>query len=253
MNYLLLHADEDLSVSGNLMSLTWRNLAMMDAAEIQTELRHKSFSQDAIVFTLDHYAHYMRNANVNRCIYANTPELLLIARSYSLNIAVYQVDPCGPLHYVLIQDFVGDPNNSENVVYLLLNGNYYQRIITGNLSYSDNDHCILHLIDTLTDSHFSNDDCHERDISITMYQSYQDDFAIGRVDESTSITEESTSNVNQDLDTVRASDDLYCQMCNNDLNSLTFLESISQESLNFTQEISYENVPDEASVAHATI
>jgi hypothetical protein len=55
-----------------------------------------------------------------------------------------------------------------------------------------------------------------------------------------SITEESTSNS-------------YCQVCNNDSNSLTFLESISQESFNFTQEVTYENVSDEASVAHATI
>ncbi len=91
------------------------------------------------------------------------------------------------------------------------------------------------------------------DISIAMDQSYQDDFAIDCIDESTSITEESTSNVNQDLDKVRASDDLYCQVCNNDSNSLTFLESISQELLNFTQEFSYENVSSEASVAHATI
>ncbi len=42
-------------------------------------------------------------------------------------------------------------------------------------------------------------------------------------------------------------------MCNDDLNSLTFLESISQESFNFTQEVSYENVSNEASVAHKTI
>jgi hypothetical protein len=110
---------------------------------------------------------------------------------------------------------------------LLLNDNHYQPIISGNLSYSDNDHHVLHLDDTLTNSHFSNDDRHKMDIFIAMDQSYQDDFAIGRIDESTSITEESTSNVNQDLDTVRASDDLYCQVCNDDLNSLTFLESMS--------------------------
>ncbi len=42
-------------------------------------------------------------------------------------------------------------------------------------------------------------------------------------------------------------------MCNDNLNSLTFLESISQELLNFTKDFSYENVSNEASVAHATI
>jgi hypothetical protein len=52
----------------------------------------------------------MRIATENRCIYANTPELFLIARRYSLNIAVYQVDPHRfSQQYVLIQEFVGDP------------------------------------------------------------------------------------------------------------------------------------------------
>jgi hypothetical protein len=64
-------------------------------------------------------------ATENRCIYANTPELFLIACSYPLNIAVYQVDPCSPLHFVLIQDVVGNPNNLENVVYLLFHGKHY--------------------------------------------------------------------------------------------------------------------------------
>jgi hypothetical protein len=55
-----------------------------------------------------------------------------------------------------------------------------------------------------------------------------------------SITEESTSNS-------------FFQVCNDDSNSLTLLESISRESFNFTQEVSCKNVSDEASVAHATI
>ena len=108
MDYLLFHAD-DPSVSGNLDSLTWSDLAMHYASEIQTELRQKPFSRDAIVSTLDHCAHYMRFADVNRCIYANTPEIFLIACRYSLNIAVYQVDPRSSQQYVLIQEFVGDP------------------------------------------------------------------------------------------------------------------------------------------------
>ena len=124
---------------------------------------------------------------------------------------MYQVDPRSSQHYALIQDFVGDPNNFVNVVYLLLNGNHYQYIITGNLSYSDNDH-ILHLNNTLTNAHFSNEDCREMDISVAMNQSYQDDFAMGQIYKSTYITEESTSNVIQDLDTVRALDDLFCQV-----------------------------------------
>ncbi len=106
MDYLLLHADEPLGDSGVLI---WRYLAMMHAPEIEDEMRHKAFFRhDPIVFTLDHYAHYMRIATENRCIYANTPELCLIACRYSLNIAVYQVDPRSSQQYVLVQEFVGD-------------------------------------------------------------------------------------------------------------------------------------------------
>ena len=57
MDYLLFHADDPL-VSSNSDSLTWSDLAMHYASEIQTELR-QPFSQDAIVSTLGHYAHYM--------------------------------------------------------------------------------------------------------------------------------------------------------------------------------------------------
>jgi hypothetical protein len=114
---------------------------------------------------------------------------MLISSSYALNIAVYQVDPCSSQHYALNQDFYGDPNNSENVVNLLYYGIHYQRIITDDQRYSVID-------DTLTDSCFSNDECCEMDVSIAMDLPYQDDFAIGRieVEESLSMTEESTSN-----------------------------------------------------------
>ncbi len=42
MDYLLFHAD-DPSVSGNFDSLTWSDLAMHYASEIQSKLRHKDF------------------------------------------------------------------------------------------------------------------------------------------------------------------------------------------------------------------
>jgi hypothetical protein len=140
MDYLLRHADEP---SGDSGSLTWRDLAMMHAPEIEDEMRCKAFFRHSTVSTLNHYAYYMRIATENRCIYAKTPELFLIAHRYLLNIAVYQVDPHSSLHYILIQDFVGDQNNVENVVYLLLHCKHYQHIITCNQSYSDNDHPFL--------------------------------------------------------------------------------------------------------------
>jgi hypothetical protein len=61
MDYLLFHAD-DPSVSGNSDSLTWSDLATHYASEIQTELRQKPFSQNAIISTLRHNAYYMRFA-----------------------------------------------------------------------------------------------------------------------------------------------------------------------------------------------
>ena len=115
MDYLLCHADEP---SGYLTSLTWRTLVMMHAPKIQNKMITKGYSwEDPIISTLEHYAYYMRIATEDRCIFGNTPELFLISCRYSLNIAVYQVDPCSPLHYILVQEFVGDFNNLENVVF----------------------------------------------------------------------------------------------------------------------------------------
>ena len=196
----------------------------------------------------------MSIATKDRCIIANTPELFLIAHRYSLHIAVYQVEPCSPLHYVLIQEVVGNPNKLENVVHLFFHSKHYQRIITSEISYSDNDHHILYLDKTPTDAHVSNDDCHKMDISVAVDQSYQDEFVMDQINKFTYINKESTSNVNQDLYTVSACDDLYCQMYNNDLNSIDSQAlSTSGQSLNSTHEVIDESVFDEAFVANATI
>ncbi len=123
MDYILCHADKP---SGDSTSLIWRTLAMMHAPEIKNEMISKGFfREDPIVSTLEHYAYYMRIATEDRCVFGNTLKLFLISCRYSLNIAVYQVDPRSPLHYVLIQEFVGDFNNLKNVVYLFLNGIHY--------------------------------------------------------------------------------------------------------------------------------
>jgi hypothetical protein len=78
----------------------------------------------------------MRFADPDRCLYADTPELYLISICYTLNIAVYQVDPCNSHHYVLRQTSYGNKNNTERVVYLFLHGLHYQRIFTIDGSYS---------------------------------------------------------------------------------------------------------------------
>jgi len=117
--------------------MTLSELAMLRASEIELELKKKTSSRDAIVSTLEDYAHYMRFADPDRCLYADTPELYLISICYELNIAVYQIDPCSSHYYVLIQTLYGNKNNTERVVYLFLHGLHYQRIFTvdGNYSY----------------------------------------------------------------------------------------------------------------------
>ena len=91
-------------------------------------------------------------------------------------------------------------------------------------------------------------------ISVAVDQSYQDDFAMGQISKFTNINEKSTSNVNQDLFTVSALDDLYCQVCNDDSNSIySQALSTSGQSLNSTHEVIDENVFNESSVADTTI
>jgi hypothetical protein len=81
------------------------------------------------------------------------------------------------------------------------------------LSYSGNDHHILHLDNTPNDAHVSTDNHHEMDLSVAAEQSSQDDFVMGQISKFMNINEESASNVNQD-------DDLCCQVCNDNSNSI---------------------------------
>ena len=131
MDHLLSHASYQ---TENGMTLS--ELAMLRASEIELELKKKTSSRNAIISTLDDYTRYMRFADPDRCLYADTPELYLISICYKLNIAVYQVDPCSSHHYMLIQTLYGDKNNTERVVYLILNGLHYRRIFTVDGSYS---------------------------------------------------------------------------------------------------------------------
>ena len=72
----------------------------------------------------------MRIVTPDRCVFGNTPELHLIAHKFSVNIAIFEVDPDNHHEYVLNSSIVVDPNNHDNVIYLLKDGNHYQRIIT---------------------------------------------------------------------------------------------------------------------------
>ena len=83
MDFLLEHANH---IAGGLMS--YEALAMLHASDIECKLRLK-ISRNARISTLEDYAHWMRIAAPNRCLFGNTPELHLIAKMYSLNVAVF--------------------------------------------------------------------------------------------------------------------------------------------------------------------
>ncbi len=72
----------------------------------------------------------MRIATPEKCVFGNRPEIHLIAHKYLVNIAIFEVDPDNPQEYVLNSSIVVDPNNHDNVIYLLKDENHYQRIIT---------------------------------------------------------------------------------------------------------------------------
>ena len=156
MDFLLEHANH---IAGGLMS--YEALAMLHASDIEREVRLKIF-RNARISTLEDYAHWMRIAAPNRCLFGNTPELHLIAKMYSLNVAVFQVNPLNPQEYISREPIMVDPNNHDNVIYLLLHGTHYQRIITSDGCYFMNDHHpLLHVHQgsvSCTELHSTNDD-----------------------------------------------------------------------------------------------
>ena len=74
MDFLLEHANH---IAGDLMF--YEALAMLHALDIQKELGLK-ISRNSSISTLEDYAHWMRIATPNRCLFENTPELHLIAK-----------------------------------------------------------------------------------------------------------------------------------------------------------------------------
>ncbi len=120
MDFLLENTNH---TAGGLMS--YEALAMLHASDIERKVRLK-ISRNASISTLEDYAHWMRIATPNRCLFGNTPELHLIANMYSLNVAVFQVNPLNPQEYISREPIMVDPHNYDNVVYLLLHGTHYQ-------------------------------------------------------------------------------------------------------------------------------
>jgi len=62
---------------------------------------------------------------------------------YSLNVAGFLVDPHNPQEYISRDPIMVDPDNHDNVIYLLLHGTHYQQIIISNGCYFMNDHHLL--------------------------------------------------------------------------------------------------------------
>ena len=65
---------------------------------------------------------------------------VVIANMYSLNVVVFEVDLHNPQEHILKKPIMVDPNNHDNVIYLLLHVSHYQRIITADGYYFMNDH-----------------------------------------------------------------------------------------------------------------
>ena len=110
---------------------------MLYSTDIEDELHVREIAYNTEINTLRRYAHWiwMRIATPDRCVFGNTPELHLIAQKLSVNIAIFQIDTDNPHEYVLNSSIVVDPNNHENVIYLLQEGNHLQQIITSDCHY----------------------------------------------------------------------------------------------------------------------
>ena len=104
----------------------WEDLAMTHASDMEFELHIREISCHTQIYTLEEYACWMRIATPDRCLFGNTPELHLIVHRYSLNVAVFEVEPYNPQEYILRQTIMVDPNNHENVIYLLIYENHDQ-------------------------------------------------------------------------------------------------------------------------------
>ena len=94
MEFLLEHANH---IAGGLMF--YEALVILHALDIERKVRLKVF-RNASISTLEDYSHWMRIAAPNRCMFENTQELHLIAKMYSLNVAVFQVAPHNPQEYI---------------------------------------------------------------------------------------------------------------------------------------------------------
>ena len=105
---------------------------MLYSTDIEHELHVREIAYNTEIMTLRRYIRLMRIATPERFVFGNSPELHLIAHRYSVNIAIFEPDPHNPHKYVLNSStsIVVDPNNHDNVIYLLKDGNHYQQIIT---------------------------------------------------------------------------------------------------------------------------
>ena len=79
----------------------WEDLAMMHALDIAHELYMRDIAQIVRISTLEEYSRWMRIATPGLCVFGNTQDVYLIAHAYSLNVAVFEVDPHNPQEYIL--------------------------------------------------------------------------------------------------------------------------------------------------------
>ncbi len=181
----------------------------------------------------------------NRCLFGNTPELHLIAKMYSLNVAVFQVNPLNSQKYFSRKPIMVDPNNYDNVIYLLLHGTHYQQIITLDGCYFTNDHfplpCGHQGLVSCTALHSTTDN-HSR--------STQPDFGSILDDASNDYSpfpiHDKFTSLAQELFTSQTSDDINCPL-------LQGIKSTADLSVSYIQEEMVEPLFDDALVSNSTL
>jgi hypothetical protein len=129
---------------------------------------------------------------------------------YSLNVALFQVNPLNPQEYISREPIMVDPKNYDNVIYLLLHGTHYQRIITSDGGYFMNDHHpLLHGQQELVSCTKLHSTTYNHSRSFQLGSSISDN--VSNDFNPFPIHGESTS-LAQDLFTCQTSDDINCPL-----------------------------------------
>jgi hypothetical protein len=163
---------------------------------------------------------------------------------YSLNVAVFQVNPLNPQEYILREPIMVDPNNYDNVIYLLLHGTHYQQIVTSDGCYFMNEHHpLLH--------------GHQGSVSCTELHSTNDNHPRSPQPDFESIMDDASNDHSPfpiHDDSTLLAQELFTSQTSDDINFPLSQDMISAADLSFSyiQELMVEPLFDDASVSNST-